>query len=121
MLAFSRRRSPACLWGGGESQEGEKLSGLVAEEIRGSRRLPASQSFASIPRLFYQLWYFQFPREPWGRGPPEPAGKTEWEVARATDFPWVLEKGGFLPAPHPPPHLSLKNALTSPPPFPGFS
>lgn len=105
MLPFSQTQSPAHPSGRGESLEVEKLAGLGAEGIRGSRRLPASQSFAWMTRPMYLRCYFQFPGEHAGRSPRELGGKAEWEVARATEFPWVLEKGGFLPSP--PPHLPI--------------
>ena len=73
-----------------------------------------------MTRPMYQCWYFQFPGEHAGGSPRELGGKAEWEVARATEFPWVLEKGGFLPFPLTS-HLSFQKALTSPPLFLGFS
>lgn len=65
------------------------------------------KSLALMPTLLYQE-RLSNPRRPMGEGPEGPwlGGKTQWEVARATKFPWVLEKGGFLPSsPHP--HICL--------------
>lgn len=68
-----------------------------------------------MTRPMYQCWYFQFPGEHAGGSPRELGGKAEWEVARATEFPWVLEKGGFLPFPLTSPFVLPKGSdLTSP-------
>lgn len=95
---FIRPQSTACLLEGENSRKGRSWPGWGLR-IQGG--LPPPWSLALKPKLLYQHRYIQFPQESWGRGTERPSlgGKTEWEVARATEFPWVLEKDGFLPSP----------------------
>lgn len=98
-VSLSRPQRHGCLLRGGESQEGEKLARLGAEGA-----LPDSTEPCLDAKTVLLGPVFPIPQEPWGRGPERPllGGKTEWEVARATEFQWVLEKAGFLHFPsHP--------------------
>lgn len=87
-----------------EEEKVRKGKNWLGWGLGGPRGLPASTELCLDVQTVILAPAFPIPQKPWGRGPERPllGGKAEWEVARATEFPWVLEKGGFLPSPtHP--------------------
>lgn len=72
--------------------------GRSSEGLRG---LPASTEPNLNAQSTVSTWLFPNPLGAVGEGAQRAGRKKDWEVAKATEFPWVLEKGGFPPPPTP--------------------